>query len=358
MPKLLIDYSAGVPSAAAVKAAGYVSAVRYVSPPRASWMAGKPIGIAGYDKMIFDIGWTVENTIKALKDDQGDAIPILFRPLHEIDGGWFWWTNEADPQKTKQLYAIMFDRIKNYHQCHNLIWVWNMSHDSYDITKSRAKRMYPGDDKVDVTSVDIYHIDFRDTGIQKNKKRATYQDYWNILHDISPDKPKALGEVAALPNPTKTQATDPVFPKWLYALPWYIVDDPRIYSWKDENLSDDWFTRTYSHEVYISLDELNLATAKTDVLSAMTVEEQRLRIYPNPSKKEASIRINGLYKNREVQLSLHRIDGDLIGHQTIRTDEAGNGSINLSKFSDLVNGVYLIKTNGAVRQFAIRLVVE
>lgn len=40
----IIDYSAGVPSAADVKNAGHVGAVRYVSQPREAWMRGKPIG--------------------------------------------------------------------------------------------------------------------------------------------------------------------------------------------------------------------------------------------------------------------------------------------------------------------------
>ena len=39
----IIDYSAGVPSAADVKNAGHVGAVRYVSQPREAWMRGKPI---------------------------------------------------------------------------------------------------------------------------------------------------------------------------------------------------------------------------------------------------------------------------------------------------------------------------
>lgn len=39
----VIDYAAGVPSASAVKRAGHVGAVRYLSPPRDGWMNGKPI---------------------------------------------------------------------------------------------------------------------------------------------------------------------------------------------------------------------------------------------------------------------------------------------------------------------------
>lgn len=41
----LVDYSGGVPSAAAIKNAGHLGAVRYVSDPRpgADWMIGKPV---------------------------------------------------------------------------------------------------------------------------------------------------------------------------------------------------------------------------------------------------------------------------------------------------------------------------
>jgi hypothetical protein len=39
----LIDYSAGVPRGRAVREAGFVGAVRYVSDARDSWMKGKPV---------------------------------------------------------------------------------------------------------------------------------------------------------------------------------------------------------------------------------------------------------------------------------------------------------------------------
>lgn len=41
----VLDYSGGVPSAQAIKSAGHLGAVRYVSEPRAAWMKGKPVKI-------------------------------------------------------------------------------------------------------------------------------------------------------------------------------------------------------------------------------------------------------------------------------------------------------------------------
>lgn len=49
--QILLDYSAGVPSAEQIKAAGYAGAVRYVSDPRATWMQGKPLRKAEADDL-------------------------------------------------------------------------------------------------------------------------------------------------------------------------------------------------------------------------------------------------------------------------------------------------------------------
>lgn len=45
----VVDYSAGVPPASAIKNAGHEGAVRYISPPRALWMKGKPVQRAEVD---------------------------------------------------------------------------------------------------------------------------------------------------------------------------------------------------------------------------------------------------------------------------------------------------------------------
>lgn len=41
--KLLVDFSAGVPTAQQIQSSGFVGAIRYVSDPRAGWMIGKPM---------------------------------------------------------------------------------------------------------------------------------------------------------------------------------------------------------------------------------------------------------------------------------------------------------------------------
>ncbi|HIW34557.1 MAG TPA: beta-mannanase [Candidatus Paenibacillus intestinavium] len=96
-----------------------------------------------YQLLLSDMDVIAEK-IKILKIND---IPILFRPLHEADGGWFWW-GASGPEAAVELYRIMYDRFVNVHELNNLIWVWN----------SVSPSWYPGDDVVDIVSYDSYPV--------------------------------------------------------------------------------------------------------------------------------------------------------------------------------------------------------
>ena len=75
MPDTVVDYASGPPSAAAIKAAGHIGAVRYLSPPRPgteSWMTGKPVHRAELDD--FDAnGLKMAMVWQFGKDDDADV---------------------------------------------------------------------------------------------------------------------------------------------------------------------------------------------------------------------------------------------------------------------------------------------
>jgi mannan endo-1,4-beta-mannosidase len=73
------------------------------------------------------------------------GVPVLWRPLHEASGGWFWWGAKG-PDAYKKLWYYLYDQLTNKYQCSNLIWVWN----------GQDPDWYPGDDYVDVIGEDIY----------------------------------------------------------------------------------------------------------------------------------------------------------------------------------------------------------
>ena len=73
------------------------------------------------------------------------GIPILWRPFHEGEGDWFWWSKQG-AETVKALFRLMYDRYTRVHALNNLIWVWN----------SPTPESYPGDDVVDIISRDMY----------------------------------------------------------------------------------------------------------------------------------------------------------------------------------------------------------
>ena len=89
---------------------------------------------------------------------QEAGVPVLWRPLHEASGGWFWWGK--DREAYIGLYRLLYDRLVNGYGLHNLIWVWNGQNPDW----------YPGDSYVDLLADDPYHDDFLDRGFTRRFK--------------------------------------------------------------------------------------------------------------------------------------------------------------------------------------------
>jgi hypothetical protein len=122
-----------------------------------------------------------------LKKFQAADVPILWRPLHEAPGGWFWWgAKGAGP--FKELWQLMYNRLTHYHQLHNLIWV-------YTGTDTINPDWYPGDQYVDIVGEDIY----ADPTANLSGNWANAQDLFNGKKLV------ALTETGNLPNPDKVR---------------------------------------------------------------------------------------------------------------------------------------------------------
>ena len=107
-------------------------------------------------------------------------IPILWRPFHEGDGNWFWWgAKGAEP--LKKLWRIMYDRYTNVHKLNNLIWVWN----------SPVPECYPGDDVVDIISMDMYP--------KAHEHISQSEKYQELIKITAEPKIVLIGETGTLP---------------------------------------------------------------------------------------------------------------------------------------------------------------
>lgn len=118
---------------------------------------------------------------KELQRFQKEGIPVLWRPFHESDGSWFWWGAKGS-EVAKELYRLMYDYYTHVYHLDNLLWVWNC----------RLEQGYPGDDYVDVISVDVY--------LEKYSPTDYGKEYQELIQATSRNKVAALAEVGYLPD--------------------------------------------------------------------------------------------------------------------------------------------------------------
>jgi len=85
---------------------------------------------------------------------QQKGVVVLFRPLHEANGDWFWWgTHNATPDEFIALWRDMFQYLTYKKNLNNLLWVYstNRSNSSKDIIK-----INPGKQYYDILGIDAY----------------------------------------------------------------------------------------------------------------------------------------------------------------------------------------------------------
>ena len=123
-------------------------------------------------------------------------IPILWRPFHESEGTWFWWSAKGGAA-VAELWRIMYRRFTEVHGLNNLIWVWN----------GTLPECYPGDEYVDILGVDIYEQNI-------DAKSRQYQ----ALVDIAKGgKLVTISECGNIPDPAKCMAAGN---KWSWFMVW------------------------------------------------------------------------------------------------------------------------------------------
>lgn len=147
-----------------------------------------------------------------LKFKEAD-IPVLWRPLHEVEGTWFWWGSKGG-EVAKQLYRLMYDYFVKEKHLDNLLWVFS----------APTKESYPGDDYVDVIGWDIYLPEKQETDY-----KAQYEE---LTKNTSANKVKALTEVGY--NPDIKMLEESKVP-WAFYMTWskeFAMDG--VYNTKEE----------------------------------------------------------------------------------------------------------------------------
>lgn len=162
----------------------------------------------------------------ALAELRDAGVPILWRPFHEFDGGWFWW-GKGKPADFIKLWHLMYDRYTNTFNLTNLIWVLGYA----DYVRDG---WYVGDDYCDVIGSDTYRFGLHE---------AAYQKLWADFGRSR--KPFALHECGNLPDVTELVRKRTM---WSWFLIWHMSS---LTGNDVENLK-----KMYDSEFTLTLDKL------------------------------------------------------------------------------------------------------
>lgn len=198
---------------------------------------------AEYALMIADID-TIAGYLKLLKDKH---IPVIWRPLHEAGGKWFWWG--CDAAACRRLWHIMYQRFAAA-GLDNLIWAFTPAAE-WNHPIEEGMQWYPGDEYVDIVGYDIYNTD----------AKKCYDNYYQFLRRRCPDKLVALTECGKLSSIGQQWQSGA---KWLFFMPWYDNDRtkdptaPAFASPEHVYASAAWWKDAWSHKFVLSRDQVKI----------------------------------------------------------------------------------------------------
>lgn len=202
-------------------------------------------GTKEYDFIIKEIDM-VSAELKRMADLD---VPVLWRPLHEANGNWFWWGNHNDEHREayKKLWYIIFDRMENYHKLPNLIWVWN------------------GQDKCMEVNPNTYDIYGDDIYSQLSYDHTSQKERYLYGESIAKGKMLTLSECGYIPHPEEMKKDNV---KWLWWLPWWgefvyaregykpIFDENGYPVINEKYMTEDFLKEIMAHKDVISLQDL------------------------------------------------------------------------------------------------------
>ena len=180
----------------------------------------------------------IDSIATQLKRLQAAGVPVLWRPLHEAGGAWFWWGAKGSAAALS-LYDILYNRLTTYHNIHNLIWEWSTPEPAW----------YPGNAKVDMLGYDSYPGAYN-YGTQK----LMFDQLFTIVNG---QKMVAMTENGPIPDPDMCFTSDA---KWAYFM-----------SWSDLVTSQNsaaQLSLVYNHAKITTLDEVTTATNTAHITAA------------------------------------------------------------------------------------------
>lgn len=196
----------------------------------------------------------IDNMSGQLLSLKNKGIPVLWRPLHEASGDWFWW-GASGTDAYKWLWELMYARMTEYFGLDNLIWIWNGQSADTLVDKNTF----------DIAAVDIYIGSDKEYG-------SRYEQFAALQKLVGSDKLIALSECSSVPDIDVSFRDNAV---WSFFGLWYgeyLEDENGGYS--EKYMSKDSFIRAYNSSGALTLDEyINMKNSAVTTDKAEAAED-------------------------------------------------------------------------------------
>lgn len=209
--------------------------------PTLMWHWGAPTKGEGYEqsKMTVDVArcfeegtpenlamWADLNRVAGWLEKLKEAkVPVLWRPMHEFDGRWFWY-GKGGGELFVRLWQTMYDYFTKERKLHNLIWVLPHS-GNLDESYNPGRKYY------DIVGPDTY---------SEAEQDKLYQ---NVREMHGDDLLVPLHECGTLPDPDKCKKNQT---KWIW---WMLWHTGHLTGHDKGELK-----RIYNHQNVLTLDEM------------------------------------------------------------------------------------------------------
>jgi mannan endo-1,4-beta-mannosidase len=162
---------------------------------------------------------------------EDNDVPVIWGPLHEGNGTWFWWGGTGTTAASYvDVWRHMYDYFTTTRGLHNLVWIYSPGNLS---TSGTATARYPGNAYVDIIGPDKYD--------------NTYTSLYTTFTTATYGKVFAWGEVgqnsASIDNRMYINQIKSTFPKVAFYMQWADNDFPksiRSNTFADAVMDVDW----------------------------------------------------------------------------------------------------------------------
>lgn len=181
------------------------------------------------------------------------GVPVLWRPLYEASGDWFWW-GASGAEDYKWLWQLLYTRMTDYFKLDNLIWIWNGQSSGTLVDSSMF----------DIASADIYLSGDKEYG-------SSYEQFAALQKITGTNKLISISECGCVPDIDACFRDNSV---WSFFGLWYgdyIQKEDGSFS--DKYITKDEFIHIYNSDGMITLDEYKELMADDSIKPTSAVTE-------------------------------------------------------------------------------------